>query len=118
MDLQQLMPWLTAAALILGLGNTVTQFFTSGAKKTASDLEAFKAGQQQKLSALWDKLDEHDSRIQAVEIGFNHLPDKDAVHRLELALSEMKVEIVKIGASADQSARTAARVETYLLENK
>lgn len=100
MDLNLITPWLGAIALIISVGTSVTTFLTSGAKSNARQL-----------------LD-HERRIQAIEGELKHLPDQQAVHRLELTLKDMQAEIIKIAASADQSARTSARVETYLIENR
>lgn len=98
MDFAPLVPWLSLVALVISVGTSVTTFLTSGAKANAS------------------RISDHEKRIQAMEGELRHLPDKDAVHRLELSLAGLQVEIVKIGASAEQSARTSARVEQYLME--
>ncbi|MHA7881733.1 DUF2730 family protein [Nitratireductor rhodophyticola] len=105
MDLQDLMPWLSATALIISLGTSVSTFLTSGAKQNSK-----------KIADLDEAAKALESRVQELETEMRHLPDKDAVHRLELTLKDMSAEIIKIGTSAEQSARTTARVEAYLLE--
>ena len=105
MDLQPIVPWLSAFALIISLGTTVSTFLTSGAKQNAK-----------KIADLDESSKALESRVQELETEMRHMPDKDAVHRLELTLKDMQTEIIKIYTSAEQSARTTARVETYLLE--
>lgn len=107
MDLSQLVPWLSAAALIISLGTSISTFLTSGAKENSKKL----AKMEETTTAL-------DGRVQALEGEMRHLPDKDAVHRLELTLKDLQTEIRQIGTSAEQSVRVATRVENYLLEQK
>lgn len=116
MDLQQLMPWLTAIALILGLGNTVTSFLTSGAKKTAADLASFKEAQAQKLEDVDKRLTVHGSRIQELESTMKHLPDRQVVHELQLTMKDIQIELAGVKSSTETAARTSRRVEEFLLE--
>ena len=116
MDLNALMPWLLAASTILSLGTTVYTLMSAGSKQTATDLENHKTAQAQKAAAVDGSILDLTRRVQTVEGELHHLPNKDALHSLELTLRDMKVEMAKIAASADQSARTAQRVENYLQE--
>ncbi len=107
MDLSQLVPWLSAAALIISLGTSISTLLTSGAKENSK-----------KLAKMEEATTVLDGRVQALEGEMRHLPDKDAVHRLELTLKDLQTEIRQIGTSAEQSVRVATRVENYLLEQK
>lgn len=107
MDLELIMPWLGAIALIITLGDRIYGYFTRGSDNNAEELKH-----------TTNKLTDHDRRIQQVESELKHLPDQKAVHELALALKDMQAEIVKIAASADQSARTSTRIEQYLLAEK
>jgi hypothetical protein len=116
MDLQELMPWLGAIALILSLGNTVTSFLTSGAKKTAGDLAAFKESQALRLQKVDEQIDGHDSRIQELESTMRHLPDRQVVHELQLTMKDIQIELAGVKASTETAARTSRRVEEFLLD--
>jgi hypothetical protein len=105
MDLAPILPWLGGIALILSLGNTITTFLTSGSTANADS-----------ISKLSQRVGDVEDRIQLVESELKHLPDQQAVHRLELTLKDMQIEISRIASSAEQSARTSTRVEQYLLE--
>lgn len=105
MDLAPLIPWLSAAALIISLGTSVVALLNTGTRRNGDQ-----------ITALQKVVNDQDRRISSIENELKHLPDKEVVHRLELTLSEMKSDIVKIAASADQSARTTQRVENYLME--
>lgn len=102
--------WLSLALSGIALAGIIYNWFTSGEKKVAEELALFKAAQGQAAAA-------HDRRIQAVEAELKYVPRLEQIMQLQATLHEMRVEMTKIGASADQSARTAARVETYLLEH-
>ncbi|MCR5855980.1 DUF2730 domain-containing protein [Mesorhizobium sp. J428] len=115
--LQEIKDWLGVAALLISVGGFLYAWLSSGAKKAMTDLEVFKSAEAER----WEKIDavfiEHERRVQSIENELKHLPSQKSVHELQLTLKDMQVEMAKIGASADQSARTAARVETYLLEH-
>lgn len=115
-DLAVLTQWAGAIALLISLLTTVYTLVTSTSKKTASALEAFQESCGRVLEKLEGSLAAQEKRIQALEGEMRHLPDKDAVHRLELKLGEIQVDVVKIGASAEQSARTTQRMESFLLQ--
>lgn len=117
MDLNTIMPWLGAVALILSLGNTITGFLTGGAKKTAADLDAFKQSTGERFSAIDRTCDEYGSRIQNVESELKHLPDRTMVHDLQLTLKDIQIEMAAIKASTEQSTRTSRRVEDFLMTN-
>jgi hypothetical protein len=105
MDLAPILPWLGGIALILSLGNTIITFLTSGSTANADA-----------ISKLSTRVGDTETRLQNVESELKHLPDQQAVHRLELTLKDMQIEISRIASSAEQSARTSTRVEQYLLE--
>lgn len=115
--IDELKSWAGFIAILVSLGTIVWAWLTSGAKHTQADLDKFKLAEAER----WEKIDavfiEHERRVQTIESELKHLPSQKSVHELQLTLKDMQVEMAKIGASADQSARTAARVETYLLEH-
>ena len=94
-----LVPWLSALALLISIGSALTAYFRAGSKEATT------------------KLTEHDRRIQKLELELNHLPNIQLVHELQLALKDIQMELAKVASSAEQSARTSSRVEAYLLEH-
>lgn len=57
-------------------------------------------------------------RVQAIEADFRHMPSKDTVHGLELAISEIKGDIHAMSEAFSAVQRTAQRIENYLLRGK
>lgn len=115
-DLSVLTQWLGAAALVISLCTTIYTLMTQSSKKTGAALEAFQKRTGEVLEKLEGSLSAQASRIQALESEMKHQPDKDDVHRLEMKLGEIQLDMVRIGAVAEQSARTTQRMENFLLE--
>lgn len=99
MDIAAIVPWLSAAALLISIGTAATTFFRAGTKEASA------------------KLVEHERRIHTLEHELKHLPNIQLVHELQLSLKDIQMELAKVASSAEQSARTSSRVEAYLLEH-
>jgi hypothetical protein len=97
--------WAGVVGAIVSIVVLVYGWLTSGSKENSQKL----VDQQ----ALIDGLD---SRVQALESEMRHLPDKELVHRLELTMKDMQVQMAGMAASAEATARTARRVEEFLLD--
>lgn len=116
MDIAALMPWLLAANTLLSIGTIIYTVMTSGAKKTASDLEKHKSETEERWSGLDKIMDEHGSRIQSIEGEMKHLPDKDMVHQLQMTMKDIQIEMANVKAETQAAARTSRRVEEFLLD--
>ena len=103
--------WLGLIALVVSLGGTAYAWLTAGSKTTAKDLSAFK-------KEVGEKLDDHGSRIQAVESDIRHMPDKDAVTDLKLALSELRGAVGILGETVGSVQRTVLRIDDFLKQDK
>lgn len=95
--------WLGAAALIISLLTSVYAWLTSGAKANTK-----------RLDSIDNQLTEHDRRIQATESELKHLPDKDDVNDLKLAISELRGTVGRLDENMSGISRTVRRVEGYL----
>ncbi|MEN5278713.1 DUF2730 family protein [Brucella sp. TWI432] len=98
MDLAPLVPWLSLIALLISVGTSITTLLTSGAKRNASTLI------------------DHERRLLAIENDMKHLPDRDAQHRMELALTEMSGRFVALEEKLKPIALTSERLHELLLE--
>lgn len=97
--------WLALAALVVSLGTTVYAWLTSRSKGNAEHLKAVDA-------ALLD----HGSRIQSIESEMKHMPAKDDVVELKLALAEIKGQMGRFDESLSGVSRTVRRMEEFLLK--
>lgn len=103
LDLAALKDWLGLIALMISVGTSVVLFVGSGSKANASKLDKQEA-----------KLIEHDRRIQTVEAEMKHMPDKDTVTDLKLALSELRGTVNTLGEAVGSISRTVHRIDDYL----
>lgn len=97
-DVSLLRDWIGLIALLISVGTSVTVFFTSGAKKNTATLV------------------EHDRRIQRMEDEMRHMPSKDQVNDIKLAMADLKGTVAVMGESLASVSRTAHRLENYLKE--
>lgn len=115
--MEELMAFAARISPAISVGTVIYVWLTAGSKKTATDLSAHKTEINKQLSEIAEDLEDHSSRIQAIEIGMHHLPDRDMVHGLQLTLKDIQIEMAAIKASAEQSTRISRRMEEYLIEN-
>lgn len=105
MDLAQLMPWVTAALAIIALLGHAKTFFGSDAKENAEDIRSVKAG-----------VDDHALRLQALEAEMRHLPAKDDVTELKIAMAEIKGSVAVFNEGMGSLSRTVRRIEDFLMK--
>lgn len=120
---QEILLYLNLALSSLALLGHAKGYFSSGEKKLAEDFK----GLTRKLAELVTTLNkdkdtsdrtltDHDRRIQAIESEIKHLPDRDATHRMELALSEMKGQFIALEEKLKPIAATSERLHELLME--
>lgn len=97
--------WLGAAALIVSLCTTVYAWMTSRAKANSEHLKTVDA-----------KLTDHGSQIQWIQAELKHMPSKDDVTELKLAVSEVRGTVGRLDESVSGVSRTMRRVEGYLMK--
>lgn len=103
LDLGIILPWITAAMSIIAFAGALKAFFGSGTKENA-----------EKIKKLEEKLTDHDRRIQKVEGELQHLPSKDTVNELKLAIAELKGTVGTLGETVGSVSRTVHRIDDYL----
>lgn len=114
MDIVLLKDIVIGAAAVLSSGLAIWTFMQSPAKKNADAIEKAKSDSAEAITKINRKLIEHDRRIQSVEGELKHLPDKEAVHELKLAIVELqgtvKAQNVQLGAVA----QLVANIDGYM----
>lgn len=63
-----------------------------------------------------DKVEKLEDRVSRLEGEFNHLPDRDSVHRMELSLSELRGELKAMSERLTPVSAIADRLQEFLLE--
>jgi septal ring factor EnvC (AmiA/AmiB activator) len=119
----EMLPWVVGANALMTFGQTAYMLLSTRATKALKEIETLikrldKDSDERKTQdqAIVARIHLVEQRVLEIDAELKHLPSKDTVHKIEISLEQMKTELAKVASSADQSARTAARVETYLLE--
>jgi hypothetical protein len=84
----------------------------------ASDLQHQAAAHTaEALAATATSLADHDKRIQAVEGELRHLPDKDMVNELKLAISDLNGTVKAMDAQLNGLSYTVKSIDGYLRDD-
>lgn len=103
MDMYMLTQLASFAGPVIAVGGVVYTWLTS--RSTQNSLE---------LKVALEKLVEHDRRIQSMESELKHLPDKDAVTELKLAIAELKGTVGRMDEQIGSVGRTVHRIDDFL----
>lgn len=113
MEFDLLSKWGALLGVLLGVMNGIWLFISRSAKPFNDKFE--------KIDAVIGKLDEcddgHDRRIQTIEDKLAFLPSKDEVHKMQIAMAEMKGSLGIVAKSQEATERTVRRIDEYLREN-
>lgn len=107
MDLSVIMPWVVAAMTIINFVSLLKGMLSTGEKALGEEVSASKK-----------TLIDHDRRIQALEGELKHLPDKDTVTDLKIALAELRGIVATMGETVGSVSRTVHRIDDYLRERE
>ncbi len=107
----QWVSFLLSASALAGL---VYGWFTAGEKQVAKDLAAHKQKHGDDMAAIDSAIALHDRRIQNVETELKHLPDKDSVVELKLAIADLKGTVGRLDESLGSVQRTVLRIDDWL----
>lgn len=97
--------WASAFSLGIAVLTAAYAWVTSRAKANSEHLKT-----------VDEKLVNHDRRIQSVESELNHLPSKDDVNSLNLAIADLRGTVGRLDESVSGVSRSMRRVEGYLLK--
>lgn len=108
--------WLGVVLGAIALAGFIYNWFTSGEKKVGADLAAHAKSAGERCQKIEDATADVEKRLQKLESAFEYMPDKDMVHRLEITMKDMQVQMASMSAASEATARTARRVEEFLLD--
>lgn len=126
------MDWLDIAwkavsllSMAVAIGSVVYAHLTRRSTSNADDIKALGAQIEtlkneltESLSRTRDKtredLKEHDRRIQSLESEVRHLPTKDQVHGLELAIKDIGISVASLSERVNAIGGTVALIDEYL----
>lgn len=103
MDLYALQQFASFAGPAIAVGGVIYTWLTS--RSTQNSVE---------LKAALETLVAHDRRIQRVEDELKHLPDKDGVNELKLAVVRLEGTVKALDVQLGAVGRTVANIDGYL----
>lgn len=101
--LTSLNQWLSAAALLISIGNALWVWLSRPARDTHKRIDEA----NDRVDEAFEGLKGHDRRIQRVEDDLRHLPTKDDLGALSNKLTGVKTEL-------DIVARVVTRIDEFL----
>lgn len=114
-DIEAFKSWLGLIALIISVSSSIWLFISSGAKKTATELEAHKKADAEEKKTMMAAITKLGERTQTLESELKHMPSKDMVFKLQNDLTEMKGQVATMIKSSEATERATRRVEDFLM---
>jgi Protein of unknown function (DUF2730) len=94
-------------AVLISIGSTLWMWITAGSRSNTVELQT-----------VSNTLIKHAERLQALEQDIKHLPTKDTVMELKLALSDLNGTVGRLDESLGGVQRTVLRIDDYLRQDK
>lgn len=105
------------ASVVIALTAILFTALSNRARATKDTMDAL----DKRLTAADDDLDHRLAGVERslgrLETDFAHLPDKDTVHDLRLAVADLRRDIAVIAESVKPVAAIAARMQDWMLEH-
>lgn len=133
MTFLEMVPYLSALALVTSVATIWWNIFQSPAKKNAGDIEGLQTLLTNKTETLHgaiallrkevaaecklidDKADAVGGRVGTLETLMQQMPDKDSQHRLEMGLSDLRGDFKEMRADLRPVAAIAERMQELLV---
>ncbi|MBP1852699.1 DUF2730 family protein [Rhizobium halophytocola] len=116
LDVQQVLPYLSVLLAAIALLGHAKNFFSSGEKVIMAKLNELETALAAKVEQHERTLVDHDRRIQTSENELKHMPNKDQVTDLKLALSDLRGNVGTLTETLGSVSRTVHRIDDWLRE--
>jgi len=101
--------WGGAMAVVFSIGGIIYSWLTRRSKENTETIAKMGEDISGRLKVIEKKLIADDRRIQHLEDNFKHLPTKEQI-------SELKVALTQVSTTVDSTNRTITRMETDIRE--
>lgn len=119
-NVTDLAPWV---AIVVSILSAIYAALNGRSKKVDADMADLRKDHKAdhdataiRLSAMKSENDMLKERITRVESEIEHLPDKDATHRLEMALASMQTEMRGLSEKVKPISAMADRIQEAMLD--
>lgn len=100
-------PWLTMILAGLSIAGTIYTIMSRPGKQA-----------QDGVDKLAGKVEDLEDRVSKCEADIQHLPDKDATHRLEIGMAELNGQIKVLSERLHPVAAITQRMQELMLEGR
>lgn len=108
-NLDAVKEWGGALAVVFSIGGIIYSWLTRRSKENTETIKAMGENISGRMEVIEKKLISDDRRIQRLEDNFKHLPTKEQI-------SDLKVAITQVSTTVDSTNRTITRMETDIRE--
>ena len=103
--MSNLSDWAPWVAIVISIAGFLHSFLSGRSKQN-----------DERFGVIAGKVDAVEDRVTRIEGELKHLPDKNATHRLELTLAEMRTELRGVTESMKPIKAMAERIQEAALE--
>lgn len=104
MNLDTFKEWGGALAVVFSIGGIIYSWLTRRSKENTETIKELAESLSERLKGIEKKLIADDRRIQHLEDDFKHLPTKEQI-------SELKVALAQVSTTVDNTNKMIARLE-------
>lgn len=108
--------WSGTVSTLISIATVIWVGLTSGAKKTASDLEEFQKQDTDEKKKLIEAITALNTRLQVVESEMRHLPNRETTHTLEIGLARITVRLDALDERLDPIVATSVRLQELMMK--
>jgi len=112
----QFLAWLALIASGISNALTVWNFAQSPSRKNAEAIKAV----ADSLQALIDKIDKRlgstERAVGTLQVQFQHMPDQQALHHLEMSLEKTHGQIATLNAKLEPVEHLSKRLQEFMIE--
>jgi hypothetical protein len=123
LDLKTIFAFCGGALGVIAFVGQLKAFFSSGEKQLGKDIAELKLllkdGNSEiaaQLAAVNTRLADHDRRVQSLESDMKQVPDREAIHRLEINFEKLAGQVGLMYERMAPIASTTRRLQDFLLE--
>lgn len=113
MELIQALPWLSPSIALAALTYTI---LSNRSRAEKAEFEKFAERVTLRQDHLTAKVEVLEDRVSKIEGEIQHLPGKETVHEVKLALERLSGQVLAMSTEIKPIGKIADRLQEYLLE--
>lgn len=111
-----LQQWASLVLSVMAIGGTVWAWISSGSKDAHKRLDKMEDDRARTADAIVARFQLVENRLTKLESDFEHMPDREQVHRIELGLERLNGRMETLDERLKPVAAVAMRLQEFELE--